>query len=159
MSYTIEELNINNRLKELNLSIPNSLSILPENFETAESKSAFIFTDSMVDLNKLFRLKNLSFEILGGDTENYRTRKNADLYLPAFLISSSLITNDPNIISVTLNVISSFIYDLTIGGIGKKTANVELYIETEKKGETKKISYNGDAEGLKELEKIIKALK
>ena len=42
---------------------------------------------------------------------------------------------------------------------GKKTAKVEFYIETEKEGKIRRISYSGDSEGLKDLSKIIKAMK
>ena len=45
------------------------------------------------------------------------------------------------------------------GTSGKKTAHVDLYVETKEKGKVKKISYNGSVEGLKELENIIKAMK
>ena len=53
----------------------------------------------------------------------------------------------------------TIIYDLCKGSFGKKTAKVEFYIETEKEGKIRRISYSGDSEGLKDLSKIIKAMK
>lgn len=159
MDYTIDELNLNNKLEELSLSLPSTISFFPENLETVEAKEKFVFTESMVDLNKVFRQSNITLEVLGGDTELYRSRKNADIYLPALFFSLSIISENPNLVSVSLNVLSSYIYDRFKGNFGKKTAHVEFYIETKEKGKIKKISYKGEASGIKDLEKVIKALK
>ncbi|HCY43316.1 MAG TPA: hypothetical protein DHV48_18590 [Prolixibacteraceae bacterium] len=159
MEYRIEELNIDDRLEELDLKLPVGLSFFPENFETAKKKGDFIFTESMVDLNKLFRQSNISFEAFGGDTELYRSRKNADIYLPAIFLSFSLISENPNFISVSLNILSSYVYDRLRGSFGKNTAQVEFYIETKEKGKVKKISFKGDSEAIKNFENILKALK
>ncbi|KKX46646.1 hypothetical protein [Sphingobacterium sp. IITKGP-BTPF85] len=159
MDYIIDELNLNNKLEELSLSLPSTISFFPENLETVEAKEKFIFTESMVDLNKVFRQSNITLEVLGGDTELYRSRKNADIYLPAVFFSLSMISENPNLVSVSLNVLSSYVYDRLKGSFGKKTAHAEFYIETKEKGKIKKVSYKGEASGIKDLEKVIKALK
>ncbi|MFT3910286.1 MAG: hypothetical protein QM737_12725 [Ferruginibacter sp.] len=160
MDYKIEELDIANRFDELELTFPDSLTFFPENFDTANSKEDFVFTDSMSDLRKIFLQDNgITIPVLGVDTELYRSRKSADIYLPAIFFGLSQISENSTFVSVSLNVLSNYIYDLCKGSSGKKTAHVDLYIETEKKGKLKKLSYNGSVEGLKELEKIIKAMK
>jgi hypothetical protein len=70
-----------------------------------------------------------------------------------------MISENPNLVSVSLNILSSYVYDRLKGSFGKKTAHVEFYIETKEKGKVKKISYKGEASGIKDLEKVIKALK
>lgn len=159
MNYTIEEYKIEDSLKKLDLPLPEKLSFFPENFLTAEKKDEFIFTDNLIELNKHFKLNQLELSILGGDTELYRSRKNADIYLPAIFISLSVIAENPTVISVSINVLSNYVYDALKGTIGKKKAHVEFYIETKEKGKVKKLNYKGDAEGLKDLEKVIKAMK
>lgn len=159
MDYTIDELNLNNKFEDLRLSFPSTICFFPENVEAAKAKEKFIFTESMVDLNKVFKQNNITLEVLGGDTELYRSRKNAEIYLPAVFFSFAMISENPNIVSVSLNVLSSYVYDRLKGSFGKKTAHVELYIETNEKGKVKKISYKGEASGIKDLGKIIKALK
>ena len=159
MDYKIEDINLQAKLEELNLKIPSTLTFFPENIEEVKQKEDFVFTDSMLDLNKIFRQENLDITVLGTDTELYRTRKNADIYLPAIFFSLSLVTENPSIVSISLNVLSNYIYDLCKGSFGKKTAKVEFYIETEKEGKIRRISYSGDSEGLKDLSKIIKAMK
>ncbi|PIQ19882.1 MAG: hypothetical protein COW65_18250 [Cytophagales bacterium CG18_big_fil_WC_8_21_14_2_50_42_9] len=127
--------------------------------ETVVSADQFIFTERVVDLNKLFKQNNISAIHLGGDTELYQSRKDADIYLPTIFFSLSLISENPTIVSISLNVLSSYISDFLKGSFGRKTAHVDFYIETKEKGRMKKLSYKGDAEGLKELDKIIKAFK
>jgi hypothetical protein len=159
MNHTIEEYKIEDSLEKLNLSLPEKVSFFPENLLTAEKKDEFIFTDHMVELNKHFKLNQLELIILGGDTELYRSRKNADIYLPAIFFSLSAIAENSNVVSVSLNILSNYVYDALKGTIGKKEAHAEFYVETKEKGKVKKINYKGDAEGLKGLEKVIKAMK
>ncbi len=159
MEYTIEEYEVEDKFEKLNLSLPDNISFFPENLLTAEKKAEFIFTDNMIELNKHFKSNQLELTILGGDTELYRSRKNADIYLPAIFFSLSSIAENSAVVSVSLNVLSNYLYDSLKGTIGKKKAHVEFYIETKEKGKVKKINYKGDVEGLNGLEKVIKAMK
>lgn len=159
MDYKIEEIVISSRLEELGLKMPDTLAFFPENLDSAKTKDEFIFTDSMLDLNKIFRQENISIGTLGTDTELYRSRKNADIYLPAMFFGFSLLAENPTIISISLNILSNFIYDHFKGTIGKKIAHADFYVETDKTGKIKKLSYNGNIEGLKDVEKIIKTLR
>jgi hypothetical protein len=159
MDYTIEEYKVNDKIEKLNLSLPDKISFFPENLLTAEKKAEFIFTDNMIELNKYFQLNQLELCILGGDTELYRSRKNADIYLPAIFFSLSTIAENPTVVSVLLNVLSNYIYDALKGTIGRKKAHVEFHVEMKEKGKVKKINYKGDVEGLEGLEKVIMAMK
>lgn len=156
MNYEIKDIDLNNKLNELSLQLPHGLTFFPENLETVASADQFIFTDSTVDLNKLFKQENINVVYLGGDTELCRNRKNADIYLPAIFFSLSLISENPTIISISLNVLSNYISDFLRGSFGRKTVHVDFYLETKEKRKIKKLSYNGDAEGLKEIHKIIR---
>ena len=159
MNYNIEEYKIESRLEKLDLILPINLSFFPENIDIANKKNEFIFTESVIDLNKYLIQNNVIFDFFGCDSELYRSRKNADIYLPSIFFSISAISENPEIVSVSLNILSSYIYDRLKGVIGDKNAKIEFYIETKKKGQIMKIDYKGDAEGIKNLENIIKTLK
>jgi len=159
MNYIIEEYKIEDNLEKLHIKLPNQLSFFPENIVTAEKKDDFIFTESVIELNKYFKKNDLKLELFGGDSGLYRSRKSADIYLPAIFFSLSVISENPNLVSVSLNILSNYIYDALKGSIGKKTAHVEFHIESKEKGKIKKIDYKGDVEGLKGLEKVITAMK
>jgi len=158
MDYKIEEVEISNSLEKLSILSLTELTFIPENINTANNTEELIFTESLIELNKYFKADNINIESLGGKPELYRSRKSADIYLPTIFIASSILVENPNTISVILNIISSFIYDNLKGTIGKKTAKIEFYVEKKEKGKITKIEYKGDAEGLKDLEKIIKSL-
>lgn len=86
MDYKIEDINLQAKLEELNLILPSTLTFFPENIEEVKRKEDFVFTDSMFDLNKIFRKENLDITVLGKDTELYRTRKmQIFIYLQSFL--------------------------------------------------------------------------
>src|SRR5215204_1971631 len=133
MNYEVEQTDIKNKLHELSLDLPTELAFLPENLESVSSKDQFIFTDSMVDLRKLFKQRGIDAIPFGGDTELYRSRKNADIYLPAIFFSLSQISENPTVVSISLNVLSNYITDLLKGSFGRKMAQVEFYIETKEK--------------------------
>jgi len=158
MSYNTEELEINNHFQRLSIHEPKGLYFVPENLESVDSKEEFIFTETVTELNKYFKLEKVNIDCLGGQPEIYRSRKNADIFLPAIFISYSAFLENSNIVSIAINIISSFIYDNMRGKIGKKTASIEFYIEKKEKGKITKIAYKGDAEGLKDFDKVIKSL-
>ncbi|HTL06642.1 MAG TPA: hypothetical protein VL307_00250, partial [Chitinophagaceae bacterium] len=142
MDYKIEEVKILDKLEELGLALPSGLTFFPENLEVVTNKKDFIFTDSLLDVNKIFSKNNISIATLGGDSDLYRSRKNADIYLPAIFFSLSLISENSSIISISLNVLSNYISDFLKGSFGKNRSHLDFYVEKEK-GKVKKISYNG----------------
>lgn len=107
----------------LNLIYLKKIIFVPENIETTKNKDEFIFTDSLTDLNKISKKENIGFEILGGENKLQRSRKSADLYLPAIFISYAVLSENANLISVGLNVISNYVTDFFKGSFGSKKVN------------------------------------
>jgi hypothetical protein len=155
MDYEIEDIDLNEKLTELNLVLPSGLTFIPENFDSAKTTDDFIFTESLADITKVFRSKSIEIKPLGGDSNRLRSRKNADWYGPALFFSLTLITENPTIVSVSLNVLSNYITDFFKGSFGEKKVKLDIYVEKKGRKKLKKISYSGSVEGLKELEKII----
>lgn len=158
MNYKTENIEI-----DFKCNLSNKFVFLPENIESANSNDEYIFTDTLTDLNKIFRSKNIEFEIFGGNSGLQRSRKSADLYLPAILISYAVLSENANLISVALNLISNYVTDFFKGSKNSKKVNLEIYVETEETKKTKKIikkiTYQANSEGLKELPEILKSIK
>lgn len=77
---------------------------------------------------------------------------------PTILITSSVIIQNPHLITITLNVISNYLTDF-FKGVPNNQTNAKLSIVVKNKsGDYKKIKYNGHKDELKELPKIIKAV-
>jgi hypothetical protein len=158
MDYKIDEIDLERIFDKLNIELPSNLCFLPENIGSANNKDEFIFSDSISDLNKVFRQNKIDFSTLGGEANLLRSRKNADLFVPAFFFSLSLITENPTIVSVSLSILANYITDFFKGSFGRKKVNFEIYIESNGKKRIKKITYNGDVEGIGNLESVIKSL-
>lgn len=159
MNYKIEESNLIDKFKELNINVPKSLTFIPENISEVKDKSDFIFADSTTDFKKIFRLNDLQSKELNSDSSVYRSRKSAEFYGPAIFISLSMLSENPHLIAIAINVTSDYCKDFFKGSLGKKKVKLDIYVETSKKKTVKKISYEGDSDGIKDLTNVIKSLK
>lgn len=158
MDYSITDVELNEQFKKLNLAVPQLLTFIPENVETALTVDDFIFTDTLTDLKKTLRLQQVDVSVLGDKKPQMHARKSADIYLPALFVSGTALLANPHLISVALNLVSSYVYDFFKGTTGRKTVSFEIYIDAEGDRKTKKIIYKGDAEGIKNLTNVIKQL-
>jgi hypothetical protein len=160
MQQTVSDyINLNDRLIELNCSIDKHLCFLPENIEDAKSTSEFIYTDNTLTVKKLFNTNNLPSATLDNDPSNYRQRRSIDWYAPTIFIGFSLLSENSTLVSVALNVLSNYISDFFKGSFGSKKVKLDIIVEVTPKKTYKRISYEGNPEGLKNLEEIIKSLK
>jgi hypothetical protein len=157
MNYIIEDSDLFTKISSLNLSIPESITFLPENIEKVNNENELIFADSTIDIRKLFRLNSVETTELIPISKSYN-RKAADFYGPAIFVSLSMLSENPNVVSVALNLLSSYIYDRFKGTTGSKKVKLEIYVETKKNKAVKKIIYDGDASELHKLKDIIKTL-
>ena len=160
MTENIEEyINLTHRFKELKCPEPGSYCFLPENIADAKSIKEFIYTDNTQTIRKLFKLNNLPEDRLESTAASYRQRRSIDWYSPALFIGFTLWSQNSDLISVGLNVLSDYITDFFKGSFGKKNVKIDIIVETTPKKTYKKISYEGSAEGLKNLPEIINSLK
>ena len=160
MSYTIIEYdNFGKKIEELNCILPSTLSFLPENFDEVKISDEFIYADSITDIKKIFRLNKIPTEFVNDKVPKYRAKRNADWFGPAFFIGFSILTENDQLITIALNVLSNYITDLFKGSFTAKKAKLDIIIEISKNKEFRKITYEGSPEGLKDLDKVIKSLK
>lgn len=160
MEHKITEfINIRERIESLNNNFNSDFCILPENIESATSVDEFIFTDNATTVKKVFHNNNVSIDILQNSNSAFRQRCSIDWYAPMIFIGYSLLSENSNLITVGLNVLSNYITDFFKGSFGRKNVKIEIVVESSPKKEYKCISYEGSPEGLKDLEKVIKALK
>jgi hypothetical protein len=160
MNYKIENYNeIENKLDLLDSSSDNVFYFIPENINENINSSEYIYTETTTDIRKLFKSENIDIEYLTNDRPLLRSRKSADWFGPTLFITFSLLSENSTMIGISLNLISSYLYDNFKGITGNKKVKFEIIIESKKKKEYKKINYEGSIEGIKELESLIKQLK
>lgn len=146
-------------LDKHNLEPISSLCFLPENLKSIDDSYDFIYSETTTDLKKTFKGENIEISYLTNDKPLLRVRKSADWIGPTILIGLSTISENPNMIGITLNVLSSYLYDFFKGTSNPKKVKFDIVIESKKKKEYQKISYEGNIEGIEKLETVIKSLK
>ena len=151
-------INLNDRIEELDCLTPTSICFLPENIESAKSRSDFIYTDNTLTVKKLFRKNNLNSETLSEATL-FGKKKSADWIAPTLFIGYSFLSENQVMISLALNVISNYLTDFFKGSFGEKKVKLEIVVETTAMKTYKKITYEGNPDGIRELGDLIKTLK
>ncbi|MGD1891080.1 MAG: hypothetical protein ACFB15_10865 [Cyclobacteriaceae bacterium] len=159
MKYKIDDYNdIALKCESLNCTVPDTFSFLPENFSNANNIDEFIYAESVVELRKIFKQNNIQLTNLELGTPKFRVRKYADWIGPTLFISFSLLSENNHLISIGLNVLSNYVGDFFKGSLDDKKVKFDIVVETTKEKEYKRIKYEGDPEGIKQLDKIIKSL-
>ncbi|RAR63813.1 hypothetical protein C7401_10570 [Paraburkholderia unamae] len=83
-------------------------------------------------------------------------RYSFEWFGPSLFVTAGLLSTDPNLLSVTLGIITNYLYDVFKGAKhGKATLDV---IFQKKDGSCKKIHYSGPPEGLGNIAEIVKHL-
>ncbi len=158
MEYTITETELASTLERFGLQMPENLSFLPENIEDAETVENFIYPDTLTELRKTLRFQQVTVPTLEDTKPKLLGRKSADLYLPSLFIGVGAILSNPNLVSVALNIVSSYVYDFFKGNPGRKTVAIDIFVEKQGDKTVKKITYKGGPEGIKDLANVIKQL-
>lgn len=137
----------------------SSLTFLPENLNDIQDPSRFIYSETTTDIKKIFKSENLTINYLTDDKPTLRARKSADWFGPTIFIGFSILAQNSNLINISLNLLSSYLYDFFKGSTSTKKVKFDLVIESKKDKEFKTISYEGPVDGIKELEGVIKELR
>ncbi len=157
----LEFIDVKERSLELGCNIPTELALLPINFETANSKHELVHEDSVLTIRKLWRKAGVDETKLEkkGEKIPYEQRKSLELALPTVFVSFSLLSQDPNLVSVALNIISNYATDFFKGIAGEKKVKFDLAVEQNENGKTKRIHYEGGLEGLNIISEILQEFK
>jgi len=145
---------------DLNFEIADSLKekvlLLPHSTDT-EFKGGKVttYTQSSLNVLKLFQQNNIDtcFALSTPKDVVLIENRSADWIGPTLFFSMSLISQNPNIISICLNVLSAYIYDIFKGK--QENTNVRCSFVIEDKKKNKKYEYEGPVSGLNEMRKII----
>ena len=106
---------------------------------------------------KLFKKEELDadFAISNLDDCVFVENHSIDWFGPTIFIPLMVISQNSNVVSLCLNIISNYVYDLFKGKNKDPSVNCSFIYEDKKK--KKKIEYEGPVSGLKEIKKIMKA--
>jgi len=152
-------INVKEKLEGFGCQLPDSgLALLPINLNTATSVTDLRNAAEASTIRKLMLGAGLPLsDIVERDKRPpYVKNKNADLILPVLFISSSLISQNPALFSIALNVISNYVYDQFRALTPGRTVKFEAVVGQENSEKYRRISYEGTEEGLKALPEVIR---
>jgi hypothetical protein len=151
---------IEKKLQNLGLNFPKSLALLPENLADAKEKKDLLNSATTPTVRVLLRQAGIVETPI--EEENHIPRQyleSFDWFGPTIFLASTLISQNPEIVDKIISLIMEYLLKVFFRGIPKNKRNAKLHIVVQtKKGSFKKADYEGDAEGLKELPRIIRSL-
>lgn len=154
----IDHISVAEKLTEFGVSIPYGLAILPGNLASAnraEDLRQNVESDTVRTLLKANKVPYV--EIFDeGSQPAYLQQYSFEWYGPTLFVTAGLLIQDPNILSVTLGIITNYLYDL-FKGSKDGTASLDV-IYQQADGSSKKIQYKGPASGLSEIAGIVDKL-
>lgn len=115
-----------------------------------------LFESSAYTLSKILAEENIVTSRIVPNEEEGEINENAfDLLLPVIVISGTFLSENPHLVSLSINLISSYVHDFFTGIRGEKTVKCKILIKGKKT--TKKIYYEGPPEQFKDVKDILDA--
>ena len=151
---------VSSRAESLGFAMPEGLTVLPENFDTAASHVDFLFRSEAATLRTLFRVNGLEVgRLLPNDVRpSYLTNKNFEWTAPTLFVAASLWSENASAISIALGLVTNYLTDYFKGIGGSHKVKLSFVVEKRGSKVCKKLSYEGDIKGLSNLAESIKAL-
>ena len=114
------------------------------------------YTASTLPIYKLLKKEKIDADFAFSNLDDcvYVDNHSIDWFGPTIFIPLMVISQNPNVVSLCLNIISNYVYDLFKGKNKDPSINCSFIYEDKKK--KKKIEYEGPVSGLKEIKKIMK---
>ncbi|MFZ1084595.1 MAG: hypothetical protein WAN35_06500 [Terracidiphilus sp.] len=144
---------------ELGCSLPESgVTLLPLNFDSAASIMELRHASETSTIRKLLLQEHIPLcdVVERGQRPPYIKNKSADLVLPTLYLSAHFLSQNSPLVSIALNVISSYIYDRFRVSKPGQTVKFDVVFEDSKSGKYRRIAYEGTEEGLKMLPETIR---
>jgi len=157
MAFTITEYcNVRERAEELGLNKPENLALLPRNFDTAAALDELLHESAIQTVRVLFRENNISESRMEPEDQKIPCIQENEfaLILPTLFASTLLLSQNPHLFSLALNVVANYATDFFKGIPGHNKVVLDVVIEDKAKKCSKKIHYEGSANGLKEINEI-----
>ena len=147
------------KLEELGCSYSEGIAILPVDFEAATPTTSLKQLSQASTIKKLFRNSGIPYSEIRQENEKsgYIQNNAFEWVAPTLFVSASLLSTNPEIISVALGVTTNYLTDFFKGFSGKKKVKLEMVVETAS-GTCKRISCEGNAEELTKLNDFVEKI-
>lgn len=152
-------INVREKLEKLGCNQPESLSVLPNNFEKSDSIEDFRQTPESGTVKTLLRNNSLPYSDIVGPEQRIPSIHNNSIewIAPTIFVSCSLLSQNPASVTIALSVLANYITDYFRGDADNNDPQVKLDVIVEKTDQRtyNRISYSGPVDGLKELSELV----
>ena len=158
MTVTIADyINVREKATALGGAVTEKIALIPINFESADSAEDLLQPSEAATVKTLFRINQIPLDDLFPTTQKPRYVQNNgfEWVAPTIFVGSSLMSANPELMSLALDVLASYITDFFKGMSGEKTVKLELIVETSKDYTCKTLRYEGSVSGISELKEEI----
>ncbi|KGC04149.1 hypothetical protein DM43_5179 [Burkholderia cepacia] len=109
-------------------------------------------------MRTLLKANNIAYaEIFDEDDQPpYLQQYSFEWFGPTLFVSAGLLSQDPNVLSVALGVITNYLYDL-FKGTNEGKASLDVVVQ-HADGSCKSVRYSGPPDGLSKVAEIVKEL-
>ena len=157
--------NVKVKAKALGCNIPTTITVLPYEFENAQSKNDLCYEGVAQTLKGLFQDNGIPETPLEQEGEEFPSLLKEswveEWIGPTIFVSFALLSENPNLISIALNVISNYLTDWFKARGNKpilpNKATLDIAVE-QKDGTCKKLHYEGPGSDLGEVANIVREL-
>ncbi|MHA1228647.1 MAG: hypothetical protein ACTSPV_18130 [Candidatus Hodarchaeales archaeon] len=152
--------NVEEKAQKLNLNIPSQIAVLPRNFKTATNKEELIHAPTTPTVRKLWKQNNIRETPIEkhGEKIPCSAEKAFEWIGPIIFISSLLLSQNPHLVNIALNVISNYLTEWFRGvPYNERKAKLSIVLKT-RSGDYKEIKYEGFPDGLDVLQEILRRI-
>jgi hypothetical protein len=149
---------VEGRMQELGCIAPAGLAILPANFGDVACPSEFLTSGTAPTIIKVLRRGGVEAGLVQADDNRpgFVHNKSHDWVVPAIYISAELLKTSPDLVSIAIDLIRDYAVSLYRGIANKKVIKAEIVVQQSDSHTYKRLTYEGDVEGLRELAQIAK---
>jgi hypothetical protein len=137
----------------------SSLLLLPMSIEhPLDDQEYVVYPASTTSVLKLLKSNSIPAKLATYENKKvaYQENRSSDWFGPTILFTSALLLQNPELVSIVINIISSYVYDIFKGKAVDPSARCTFaYIGESKK---KRVYYEGPLSGLSEVRGIITEL-
>jgi hypothetical protein len=153
-------IDVKKKAREIGCNIPSHMALLPRNFETALYKEELIHEITTPTVRALWRQNGINETPIEKPEEKipFIDEMAFEWVGPIIFVSAMLLSHDPHLVTIALNVISNYLMQW-FKGIPRDSRKAKLTIIVETKSSVyKKIEYEGPVDGLENLAEVIRGV-
>jgi hypothetical protein len=149
---------VRERATALGCTLSNGLTFLPDNLERVATADDLVVRGEVTTLRKVLTHGGVPSTVLAGDSARspgFVHNKSHDWAVPVIFVSAELMKTSPDMIGLAIDLIRDYAVSLFKGVGADRSVKAEIVVELTEDGTFQKITYEGAAEGLSEITKMV----